>query len=84
MPQRKTFKNRKSRRLKSIRISKEIQILWNLKKIDVIPVVLEALWSVTKNFKKYVDKIGLKMGLHTAQKATLLGTARITKKVLEC
>ena len=47
-------------------------------------VVLEALWSVTKNFQKYVDKIGLKMGLHTAQKATLLKTARITKKVLEC
>ena len=74
MSQRKIFKNSKSRRLKSIRISKEIQILWNLKKIDVIPVVLGALWSVTKNFQKYIDKTVIKISLHTAQKARLLGT----------
>ena len=73
---------RKRRRFKSTK--REILRLWNLKKIDVIPVVLGALGSVTKNFEKYVDKIGIKGYLYTAQKTTLLGTARILRKVLEC
>ena len=42
-------------------LEREILRLWNLKKIDVIPVVLGDLGSVTKNFKKYVDKIGIKV-----------------------
>ena len=62
----------------------KIQRLWNLKKIDVILVVLGALWSVTKNFEKYVDKIGIKINLHAVHKTTLLGTARILRKMLEC
>ena len=42
-------------------LEREILRLRNLKKIDVIPVVLGDLGSVTKNFKKYVDKIGIKV-----------------------
>ena len=42
-------------------LEREILRLWNLKKINVIPVVLGALGSVTKNFKKYVDNIGIKV-----------------------
>ena len=42
-------------------LEREILRLWNLKKINVIPVVLRALGSVTKNFKKYVDNIGIKV-----------------------
>ena len=43
-------------------IKREILRLWNLKKIDLITV---ALGSVTKNFEKYLDKIGIKIDLHT-------------------
>ena len=46
-------------------LEREILRLWNLKKIDVIPVVLGALGSFTKTFEKYVDKIGIKIDLHT-------------------
>ena len=52
--------------------------------LDVIPVVLGALGSVAKNFEKYVDKIGIKMDLHTVQKTPLLRTPRILRQVLEC
>ena len=62
-------------------LKREIQWLWKLKKIDVT-VVLTALGSVT-NFEKCVDKIGIKIDLHTLQKTTLLGRARILRKVLE-
>ena len=65
-------------------LKREIQRLWNLKEIDVILVVLGALGSVTKNFEKYVDKIEIKIDLHTVQKTTLLWTARIFRKVSEC
>ena len=37
-------------------LKREIQRLWNLKKIDVIPVVLGALGRVTENFEKYAGK----------------------------
>ena len=50
----------------------------------MIPAVLGALGSVTKNFEKYVGEIGIKIDLHTVQKTTLLGTAWILRKVLEC
>ena len=39
-------------------------------------MVLGALGRVAKNFGKYVDKIGIKIDIHTVQKTTLLGTAR--------
>ena len=65
-------------------LKREIQRLWNLQKIDVVPVVLGALGSVKKNIEKYVDKRGIKIDLHTVQKTTLLETARILRKVLEC
>ena len=45
-------------------LKKEIHRLWNLEKIDVIPVILGALGSATKNFEKFVDK-GMNIGLHT-------------------
>ena len=41
-------------------LKREIQRLWNLKKIDVIPVVLGPLGSVTKNFEKMQRRYGLK------------------------
>ena len=61
-------------------LKREIQRLSNLKKIDLVPVVLGALRSVTKNFDKYGDKIGIKIDLHTAQKTAFLRRARIEKK----
>ena len=65
-------------------LKREMWRPWNVKKIDVIPVVLWALGSVTKDFEEYLDKIGIKIDLHTVQETALLGTARILRKVLEC
>ena len=36
--------------------------------MDVIPVVLGSHESVKKKFEKYVDKIGIKIDLHTVKK----------------
>ena len=69
---RTTFKEKKKIE-KYQNIKKEFQRSWKLKKIDVIPVVLKDLGSVTKNFEEYVDKIGIKIDLHIPQKIHYYG-----------
>lgn len=46
-------------------------------------MVLGALASITKNFKKYINKIGIRIKLRTAQKNVLSWIARKLGKVLE-
>ena len=62
-------------------LRREIARLWNLKRI--VPVVIGALGSVTKEFNKWIGKIGIVYNVGTMQKTALLGTARILRKVLE-
>ena len=80
----KIFHKEKDKIEKYQNLKREIQWLWNLKEIDVIPVILGTLGSITKNFDKYPDNIGIKIDLHTVRKTTLLGTAGLLRKVLEC
>ena len=55
------------------KLKRETQRLWNIKEIDVIPVVLRTPGSVTEKFEKYVDQIKIKIKLHTAQKTHYQG-----------
>ena len=59
--------------------------VWNTEiiKVYIIPIVIGALGVVTKNVSKYLEKIDFKPGLEPLQKACLLGTARIVRKVLD-
>ena len=75
--------NEKEKIEKYQNLKRGIQRLWHLNKINMISVVLGTLGSVTRNFEKYVDKIGIKIDLHTEQKPTFLNTARKLRKVLE-
>ena len=60
----------------------ELARLWGLKKIKVIPVVIGALGVVSKKFEKYMTECDSNIRLEVMQKTTLLGTARILRKVL--
>ena len=42
-----------------------------------------ALGSVTKGFNRWIEKLGITLNVGVMQKAALLGTARILRKVLE-
>ena len=64
-------------------LRREIKRLWKLKKVEVVPVAIGALGSVTKGFEKWVAKLGIHCNLGVLQKTALLGTARILRKVLE-
>ena len=63
-------------------LKREIGRLWNLK-VEVVPVVIGALGSVTKEFDRWIEKLGTTFNVGVVQKTALLGTARISRKVLE-
>ena len=64
-------------------LKREIGRLWKLKHVEVVSVVIGALGSVTKDFERWIRKLGLAYNIRLMQKTALLGTARILRKVLE-
>ena len=62
----------------------EIKRMWNIRGIKVIPVIVGALGSASKKLKNCVEKLGVVISTALLQKAVLLGTARIFRKVLGC
>ena len=65
-------------------IKREIKRMWNNRSINVIPVVVGALGSTSKKLKKSIVELGVIINTALLQKAALLGTARILRKVLDC
>ena len=59
----------------------EIARMWKMGK-ETIPVVIGALGVIKKGLEKYVDKIPGTVSIDELQKTTLLGSARIFRKVL--
>ena len=55
-----------------------------MKKVIVIPIVVGALGTITTKFEKYIESLGIEIRTEHVQKSTLLGTARIIRKVLSC
>ena len=58
----------------------EIKELWSMKRVDVVPVVIEALDTVSKKLEKWVHRIGIKLNIEHLQKTLILGTRRILIK----
>ena len=61
----------------------EIGRLWRLKMIEVMPVVIGALGSVTKELDGWIEKLRITNNVGMMQNTALLGTAMILRKVLE-
>ena len=49
----------------------------------IIPVVIGALRTVTKDFEKWLEKLDLDLKIEALKKACLLGTAKVIQKVLD-
>ena len=64
-------------------LKREIGRLWKLKMVEVVPVAIGALGSVTKGFDRWIGKLRIPFNVGVMQKTALLGTARILRKVLE-
>ena len=63
-------------------LRRELQRLWKVKTKDV-SIVIGAFGTVTKSLNCYLTEIGTSTKIQLIQKSTLLGTARILRKVLE-
>ena len=61
----------------------EIAKFSNLRKVEVILVVIGGLGTVTKHLEKWIEKLDLDLTKEALQKPYLLGTARIIRKVLD-
>ena len=63
----------------------EILKIWNTEaqKNVIVPIVIGGLGSVTKRLVKNLEMINFVKGVEPLQKACLLGTARIIRKVLD-
>ena len=66
--------------LKYKNLAIEIQCMWNVK-TKVIPVIIGAIGSISKSFRKYVSSIPGKHEVKELQKTAILGTAHILQKV---
>ena len=60
----------------------EIRRICKMRKVDVIPVVIGVLGSVTNHFEKWIEKLNLDLTTEASQKPCLLGTASKIRKPL--
>ena len=64
-------------------LKKEIRRLWKLRNVEIVPVVIRTLGSVSGEFDRWMGKLGITCNVGIMQKSALLGIARIFRKVLE-
>jgi len=62
-------------------LTTEIQRMWNVK-TKMIPVIIGAIGTISKSFRKYVSNISGNHEVKELQKTNILGTAHIIRKVL--
>ena len=62
----------------------EIARMWAIKKVTVIPVVVDALGAILTGFVKYIAAIEIEVKVEYAQKTALLGTARTLRLIRGC
>jgi len=70
-------------KLKYKRLCIEIQRMWNLK-CTIIPVIIETTGIVTRSLRKNLETVPGKRSIDSMQKAAILGTTHIIRKVLQC
>ena len=61
----------------------ELKQIWKLRRVTVVPVIMGALGTVSKDIEKWLAEIGVTCCLESLQRACLLGRARILRKVLD-
>ena len=63
-------------------LGRDLQKIWNVK-VKIIPLVVDSLGAIPKQFGNRLKQIGMKAGTALVQKTVLLGTTRILRKILE-
>ena len=61
----------------------ELSRMWTLNQVEVIPIVVGALGTVSKRLEGFLEKIGTVIPVEMLQKAALLQIARIIQRVMD-
>ena len=64
-------------------LEKEIRRLWKLGNVEIVSVVIGAFGSVSAEFDRWMGKLDITCNVGVMQKTSMLGTARVLRKVLE-
>jgi len=80
---RNVVQKEEEKKLKYKSLCIEIQRMWNLK-CTIIPVIIGATRIVTRSLRKNLEAIPGKHSIDSLQKAAILGTSHIIRKVLQC
>ena len=64
-------------------LTRELKRIWKLRRITVVPFIIGTLGTVSKDIEKWLAEIGVTCRLESLQRACLMGTARILRKVLD-
>ena len=59
----------------------KIKVIWKCREMVIVPVIVGAL-SIISKFEKWVEKLEINVQIPLLQKACLLGTGKILRKVL--
>ena len=63
-------------------LSIELKELWDMKTVEIIPLVIGCTENVDKKFVDYVDKFPVQLSIGELQKITILGTCYIVIRFL--
>ena len=64
-------------------LKRELKRIWQSQEIVTIPIIIGTLGTVSKNFEHCLRKLDIMVNFSTLQKACLLGSARVIRKVLD-
>ena len=64
-------------------LKREIERLWGIRHLEIVPVVVDALGGVSNRLDEWLEKLGVTIRTGLLQKTALLGTVRILRKLLE-
>ena len=64
-------------------LRRELKRIWKLRRVTVVPIIIGALETISKDIEKWLAEIGVTCRLESLRRACLLGTARILRKVLD-
>ena len=62
---------------------RELKRIWKLRRVTVVPNIIGALGTASKDIEKWLAEIGVSCRLDSLQRACLLGMARILRKFLD-
>ena len=64
-------------------LKREIGGIWQMRSVNVVPVVIGALSSVTKKFEKWLEKVQVDANIGVVKKNFLVGNNHVLRKVSE-